>query len=150
VLAVIIAQHPLKTDRAKKRFVTAVILLALAAAGANIYAQYHDQSQKAADKAQQAAIRDQLGVFIKEGSVLRDRAVDESKPIPLDEANQLDRRVEAFLRDKLGASYVVRYENADGLPMLHSGIRSPEHNSLWAQISYRLMRLNQFLEQLPA
>ena len=74
-----------------------------------------------------------------------------TKPAPLDQTNDWANRVETFLSTQLGQSYVNRFRDSTGTPpaqMPVSGADS-EHQNVWAQIYFRVLRLEQFSQQLP-
>jgi len=93
------------------------------------------------------ATRIALGEFLEEGRELDVKCHNMEEPPPLDEADDWDNRVEAFLREELDQSYVARYPNHEGLPTSFTSLRG-EHRNLSGAIGTRLARLEQFLGEL--
>jgi hypothetical protein len=74
---------------------------------------------------------------------------DAKNPPPVDRANVWLNRTEAFLATRLGNSYVIRFNDATGTPsMVLTGV-DPAHQNVWFAIYYRVVRLEQFSQQLP-
>jgi len=101
------------------------------------------------DKSRRQSIKDALSEFMNEGLQLRRQCADENKPPPNDEANDWATRVEAYLANHRGESYVSRFRSDAGLPMTATSISSMPHRNLWGGIHTRLSRLEQFIAEIP-
>jgi hypothetical protein len=97
VLAVLIAQYPLKTSKAKRRFIAVIILLSLCAAAADIGSRYHELSKQSQDRADRKAVHDHLGDFIVLGVVLQNDLIPATMPDPLDRVREWENKVVAYL-----------------------------------------------------
>ena len=100
------------------------------------------------DKSRRRAIKDSLGQFLNEGSLLRGKCANENEPPPNKEADDWAARVEAYLTEYCGSSYVSRFRSDAGLPMVATSISSRDHRNLWGGIHTRLSRLEQFISEL--
>ncbi len=114
-----------------------------------VFLAWREQFRRVQGPAQRRSIREQLGAFIGEGHDLMARCADETQPAPEEEANAWAARVEAFLAEHLGDSYVHRFRSGAGLPMGATSIASMLHRNLWSGIRVRLARLEQFVQEYP-
>jgi hypothetical protein len=148
-IAVIVAQF--FKDHHKPKIVLVVMagLLGVVAIGATFYAQHQIVVGKTAEEAKRAAIREELGVFISEGNDLMAECTDPNKPPPTDKANDWVRRTGVFLPSLLGTSCVTRFNDQTGTPPMRINGVNDAHQNLWRGIYYRVLRLEQFSEQLP-
>jgi len=147
VLTIIQAVYPPQARWAKAFFTITIVALGAFAVVALLLVQRRESAQRTADEARHKAIREQLGVFIVEGQELVHRCTQEHWPVPDKDANSWTSKIEAFLAEKLGPSYVAGFRNDAGLPLTaSSGIESPAHRKLWAAIHSRVARLEQFSE----
>jgi hypothetical protein len=149
-LAVLLRHYPFKTRIAEFAFVAIIGLLSISAIGATSYSQHLVIAQKTEERARRNMIRDQLGEFIGQGIILLNLAATASSPLPTDTTNAWAASVENFLRSNLGNSYVIRFRDATGMPPLNPTGVDEEHQDLWRDIYSRMLRLEQFSQELPA
>jgi hypothetical protein len=149
-LAALSANYPFKTARRKIIFIVAVLSLSFGAVAADIYAQHLVIGQRDKERAQRSLIREQLGVYIAEGSALMDQCADRSRPPPVGAANEWISRVTLFLAGKLGASYIARFHDHTGISSMTLPGADSEHENVWFGIYRRVLRLEQFSQELPA
>ena len=150
-IAMLIAQLFPDYPIAKVLLVASAGLLSAAAICATFYTQHQIVATRDAETTRRLAIREGLGSFVAEGDDLMARCIDITKPVPLDRTNDWANRVETFLSTQLDKSYVNRFRDSTGTPpaqMPVSGADS-EHQNVWAQIYFRVLRLQQFSQQLP-
>jgi hypothetical protein len=84
-----------------------------------------------------------------EGQELQRRCAEQSVPPPGADADAWAQRAEAFLEKELGADYIASFRNAaDLMPLEPGNISSEPHKNLWRGINNRVVRLEQFLQQL--
>ncbi len=76
-----------------------------------VFLAWREQFRRVQGPAQRRSIREQLGAFIGEGHNLMARCADETQPAPEEEANAWAARVETFLAEHLGDSYVHRFRS---------------------------------------
>ena len=89
----------------------------------------------------------ELANFIPEGERIRERCYDQKNPVPEQVALSWAEDVATYL-DSLGSHYRTTFYNSDGLgtakiPPMYSS----EHQKIALFISYRLMRIQQFLAE---
>jgi hypothetical protein len=149
VMAVFVAQFPLKTATGKTIFIVIIALLGVLTIGATVWSQRLSLVQRAEEQSRRAEIRDGLAVLIAQGSGLMRQCANEVEPPPTAAADDWAARTEAFLTEKLGTSYVVRFRSDTGLPFAPTSIASLPHRNLWAGIYNRMVRLKQFSEEIP-
>ena len=99
------------------------------------------------DRGQRRAIQDTLGRLMNEAIQLRRRCENEQETPPQRLADAWQARAETFLRDQLGESYAVRFQNDAGLPAGLSSISSFAHRELWGKLGHRVIRLQKFLQE---
>jgi hypothetical protein len=149
VLAVLIAQYPLKTSRAKRRFIAVVILLSLCAAAADIGSRYHELSRQSQDRADRKAVHDYLGEFIVQGVVLQNDLIPATMPDPLQRVREWEGKVVAYLELTLGRSYAVRFNDAVGIPAVSQPVTVDPYGMAWTAMYVHIVRLNEILRELP-
>jgi hypothetical protein len=149
VLAVLIAQYPLKTSRAKRRFIAVVILLSLCAAAADIGSRYHELSRRSQVRADRKAVHDYLGEFIVQGVVLQNDLIPATMPDPLQRVREWEGKVVAYLELTLGRSYAVRFNNAVGIPAVSQPVTVEPYGMAWTAMYVHIVRLNEILRELP-
>jgi len=124
----------------------------LAAADANKLAKEKEVRQdleaQLEQRQQRREIRESLGGFLTQGRQLRSRCANEQEPPPNAEGDEWAATVETFLRERLGESYIARFQSDAGLPLSATSISSIPHRMLWGRINTRMARLQQFLEEL--
>ena len=148
-IAVLVAQffkdHPI----AKVVLVVSAAVLGAAAIGATFYSQHEIAAAKATLDAKRTRVREGLGLFIAQGNgLMQEISANPSHPVPLNEANDWDRRAENFLNSELGNSFVVRFGDATGAPPVSLTGADPAHQNLWYGIYTRVLRLEQFSEEV--
>jgi len=90
----------------------------------------------------------ELASFIPEGEHIRRQCYDQKMPVPEKEAKAWAEKVAIFL-DSVGKHYRPIFNNSDGLGTAKiPPMYSPEHQRVALFISYRLMRIQQFLAEL--
>ena len=147
-IAVVVAQffkdHPI----AKVILVVAAFLLGAAAIGATFYSQHQIVADRLAAEQRHKEIKEQLGVFISGGLELMADCGDNTKPPPMKEADAWYHRLNKFLEEQLGHSYVVRLANPAGVP---AGVAcqgaDKEHNDLWRILYAVNFHLEQFSQE---
>lgn len=148
-IAVLIAQLFQDYPIAKMFLVVSAGLLGAAAICVTFYTQRQIVATRDAEAARRLAIREWLGSFVAEGNHLMN-SLDPTKSVPLDQTNEWANRVEVFLLTKLGQSYVNRFRDWTGTPSVQPpAVLDSEHQKAWAQIYFRVFRLEQFSQQLP-
>jgi len=147
-LGIVIVLRPPRSKPGKKSFLFTFILIGLIGVFLGVFQAYNTRVNAESERSARLSIRLKLAEFINEGTELRRRCANESEPPPVAEADQWAERTEAFLRSSLDESYVARFGNAAGLPMVGTAISSIPHRTLWFGIHVRLARLNEFLEEL--
>jgi hypothetical protein len=148
-LAVLLRHYPFKTRIAEFSFVAIIGLLSVSAIGATFYSQHLVIAQKVAEDARRNKIRDQLGEFIGQGTLLLNVAATASSPVPTDVANTWAATAENFLSANLGSSYVIRFRDATGMPPVSPTGVDDQHQAIWRGIYSRMLRLEQFSQELP-
>ena len=108
-----------------------------------------DNLQRQLDtKAQRHAIQETLGEFIAEGRQLQGLSAQEKEPPPEAELQDLGARLDTFLRENRGESYVARLHSGAGLPGGFTTIMSPQHSNIDGCLRVWLARLDQFITEL--
>jgi hypothetical protein len=92
-------------------------------------------------------IRDRLGEFLVQGQNLRQRCMNESEPPPKGEVDAWAEETENFLISEYGTSYVARFRDHAGLPMVATSLTSGAHVNLWSGLHTRTARLQQFIAE---
>ncbi len=154
LIAMVLAQFFKDHRVAKVLLVSAAVLFGSTAIFANFYSQHQVVSARLAEEKRHSdevkrlkGIRDQLGVFISEGLGLMNKCADASKLRPENEALDWISRIDRYVGDSLGASYVVRLRNPAGVPI--TGIAGDkEHNDLYRIIYAFNFRLDEFSREL--
>jgi len=120
-----------------------------------IYSNHLVIAARAKDRARILTIREQLGIFIAEGTNLLNLAATISAPLPIDQANEWAANIENFLATNIGNAYVVRFQDSMGVPpgifptsLIRSG-PNDEHLRLWRWLYSRMMKLDQFIRESP-
>jgi hypothetical protein len=142
-IAVLMAHFFQGKPRAKVIFVAVAGAIAVVAVGTTLYGQYLVVSQRNAEHAAAAALRDKLGDFITQGNALMTECGIPSNPAPLEPAEAWASTVETFLKEKMGASYVARFRDSTGGPLGEPNM-DKLHLQLWLGIRFRVFRLEQF------
>jgi hypothetical protein len=94
-----------------------------------------------------AAYRHFLGAFITEGNQLQAQAANQNSTLPDPAANEWATRVESFLIENIGGSYVARFRDATAVPAVFPEGVDDAHARLWRGIYGRLLRLEQFSQE---
>jgi hypothetical protein len=151
VVSQLFKDHPI----AKVLLVVATVVFAVIASGAiignqhQIIAQrYADIARKDADAKLKKEIRETIGSYIGSLSTLIAATSDTSKPSPLEEANKVGFKLQAYLRDNLGQSYVTRMLDTSiaGAIGIHTG--DVRRDNLWYDLYAPSLRLEEFSRQL--
>ena len=72
---------------------------------------------------------------------------NQSNPLPQAETDEWLAAVQAFLKDKLGPSFVARFRDYSGIPASDIYGVDPQHQALWRTIRNRVTRLQEFSAQ---
>lgn len=86
---------------------------------------------------------EKLATFIQEAQALRARL--DQTPLPVTDHNTWVARVEAWLRDSLGAAYVVRFRDFSGMTFYGD---SSEKSKMSKSLDGRSRRLHEFIAEL--
>ena len=148
VIAVSVSHFKPEKQRLKIALLSTSIALGLIAAGGVIYGQYLVVHQRAQEAASRREISESLGQFIDQGRILMTQCTDEKAPAPGAAAMIWASQAEGFLSVHLGTSYVARFRNSAGLPLLVTTIQDDGHKQIWGFVNQRLARLEQFSEEL--
>jgi hypothetical protein len=156
-IAVVVAQFYKDHPIAKVVLVVATGLFAVITSGAIIWNQHQiiaqrdvDIAQKAADTARKKEIRETIGSYIGALNTLIAATADTSKLSPLDEANKVWFKLQAYLKDNLDQSYVTRMLDTSIVGPI--GMRSGDvrRDNLWHDLYAASLRLEEFSRQLGA
>jgi hypothetical protein len=140
--------YPFETPAAKLAFIVIIGSLSFAAIAATIYSNHLVLAARAKERERILTIREQLGIFIADGSSLRDLAATASVPPPIGWANEWASNIEIFLAT-MGYSYVVRFRDSTGVPPGASIIGDEQHQNLWRWIYSRMIKLEKFIKESP-
>jgi hypothetical protein len=105
------------------------------------------------DARRKARTRIEVAEFIETGGHVLNRCYDESQDAPVNEAQAWLDEVIIYIREsqELGPSYIPRFQNPHGIPAPQFPVTlAPERLQLVTAISFRLARLEQFLQELSA
>jgi len=148
-LALVLAQFPIGSVRAKWTYVAIVIVFNLVAAVSVVYSQYYTITKARTEIATRREIREQLGVFIERGNALMARLRDADAPLADADSNAWANEVETFLSEKLGQSYVLRFRSDTGILLGEPvGLARP-HIDYWRGVRNRVYNLERFSAELP-
>jgi hypothetical protein len=117
LIAVLIAQFFRDRLFAKIFLVVFAGILGAAAIAATIYNQHEAVAAQKAEVQHRKEVQEQLGRFIAEGLTLIANCDDNSKPPPWPQTNAWMARIEKFLDEKMGHSYVDRLSSPSGIPV---------------------------------
>jgi hypothetical protein len=150
-LALILAQFPVGSTRAKWIYIIIVILFNFLAAAAVIYSQYYTINKAKTEASERRETREQIATFIHEGNDLLGRI--RNNDIPSEEtqaaANNWATQVEAFLAQRLDNSYVLRFRSAANLPLGEPVGLDEQRLSYWRGVRIRIVNLERFSSELP-
>ncbi len=147
-IAVVVAQFYKDHPIAKVVLAVATGLFAVITSGAIIWNQHQiiaqrdaGIAQKAADTTRKKEIREAIGSYIGALNTLKATTADTSKPSPLDGANKVWFKLQAYLKDNLGQSYVIRMLDTSiaGPIGIHSG--DVRRDNLWYDLYAASLRL---------
>jgi hypothetical protein len=147
-MALVIANFPIESQKAKWTYVAAVTLLNLFAAGAVIYGTYHTLTKEAQEKAERIQIRKQLGTFIDTGQTVLSRITNLQDPGYANAANEWAQNVETYLKETLDESYIARFRSDAGI-LAGQPALDQERIGYWLGVRNRIIRLQQFSAELP-
>lgn len=148
-LALVLAQFPIGSTRAKWSYVLIVIFFNLLAATSVVYSQYYTVTKARAETATKRENREQLGEFINQGNVLLARLRDQNAPLVDTDSNRWATNVEAFLLSKLGQSYVTRFRSDTGILLGQPTNLTSDHLSYWLGVRNRVYNLERFSAEIP-
>jgi hypothetical protein len=139
-LALVLAQFPIGSTRAKWTYVLIVIFFNLVAAASVIYSQYYTITKAHKEMAKREN-REQLGKFISEGNDLLTRLRDQNAQLADADSNLWGTNVETFLLSKLGQSYVTRFRSDTGILLGQPTNLTGDHLSYWLGVRNRVYNL---------
>jgi hypothetical protein len=106
-----------------------------------------DRAEEEEKRKRRLAIRNQLGVFLDEGSgILHD--IEYSDQAAVQERKAWERRVEDYLMKELGSSYVARFRNPVRVPVTYPKAMSLDMAVYWTDVMERIGVLNTFISEL--
>lgn len=145
-----VASSHFKPEQTKWKFALlgASLVLGVAAAVTTIAGQHHVVAVQAERASLLGYERAQIGNFIEDADTLLLTLRDQSKPVPLDDLNKWYAVVEAWLNDRLGPSYVQRFNDNAGLVHGEPPNVDETHQGYWNGIYERVTRLQQFSSEL--
>lgn len=150
-LALVMAQFPIGSPRAKWAYIAVVIFFNVIAAAAVIYSQHYTINKAKTEAADRRGTRDQIGAFIDQGNAylaaIRDDKVDFDQATK--EINEWAGKVEEFLAAKLGTSYVQRFRSAANVPLGEPVGLSEQRMAYWRGVRLRVVNLERFSGELP-
>jgi hypothetical protein len=148
-LALVLAQFPVGSKRAKWTYVVIVIIFNIVAAVSVVYSQYYTVTKARMESAAKRENREQLGIFIAEGNVLLTKLRDPQAPLADSDSNTWAKQVEGFLLDKLGPSYVTRFRSDTGILLGQPTNLDGAHLSYWLGVRNRVYNLERFSAEIP-
>ena len=108
-----------------------------------------DQTAKA-EVAHNRMIKDNIGLYISEGSAIMNRYGVNQMPMPtMDEMGWVG-RTEDFLRTNLCESYVTRFHDNSGLTPIWANDADSAHNAQYAIMFHEIARLEEFSHETPS
>ena len=113
-----------------------IAIVSTVTAQGNFLAQRQHEQQRI------TTIRDTIALLITDGTTVRDRQGNPTDTSAIHDADLWTKRAEAYLKENLGASYVVRFNNDSGLQWFSMDVN-------WRSIDWRITRLEQFSQELP-
>ena len=148
-LALVLAQFPVGSTRAKWTYVVIVIMFNVVAAASVLYSQYYTVTKARAESAAKRANREQLGFYIAQGNALLVRLRDANAPLADTDSNAWATQVEAFLEEKLGPSYVIRFLSDAGILLGQPTGLPADHLNYWVGVRNRVYNLERFSAEIP-
>jgi len=104
-----------------------------------------DQSAMAKENSRKnKKIRDQLGIFMREGKALLNRCDNETQPHPVDEITAWDERAKKYLGN-IDLSFQESFSNPAGIAFGKNAPQPGTRHADWEGIRVRLYRLNEFI-----
>lgn len=111
------------------------------------------ESQLFADAKKTEDVRLQLAEFITQGTDLMRIIAKADGPVPLLKIAQWIKNISDYLEktEGFGKSYVVRLGTVSGANpgQMGPGTASPEHRAMYSAVSVHVIRLQEFLRELP-
>ncbi len=148
-IAVIVAQFFKDRAAAKVLLVVTAGLLGAAAIGATVLSQRQFLATKTAEQLRQKEIRETIGRFISEGSVLAATCTDNATPPNWPNVNSWIAKIKDFLENRLGPSYATRLTSAAGVPVNIVCRGADEaHNNFFRVVNAVNIHLEQFSSEL--
>jgi hypothetical protein len=147
MIVVLLSNYPFATPTAKMRFILIAFLLSFVAVAATIYSVHRGIAKRSEERGRIVANRETLGAFITEGNQLLGQAANQNSTLPDPAANEWATRVESFLTENIGGSYVARFRDATAVPAIFPEGVDDAHARLWRGIYGRLLRLEQFSQE---
>ena len=89
-----------------------------------------------------------MAIYMEEGRALMAACANQESDAPETESNEWATKVETFLAGTLDQSYIARFRNGSGLPMVGTTIWKPSHRNLWGELRVRIARLQEFIKEL--
>jgi hypothetical protein len=142
-IAVVIAQFFKDRPAARVSLVLAAGVLG-GAIGATLLGQHEAIIQKAAQQARLREIRDTIGKFMTEGSILVANCADKSTPPDQQPLNAWVTRVVEYVRTRLRQSYADRVLSPAGVPIVACNGADDAHNKMYRVVYAVNFHLEQF------
>jgi hypothetical protein len=148
-LALVLAQFPIGSTRAKWTYVLIVIFFNLLAAASVVYSQYYTITKAHTETTTKRENRERLGEFINQGNALLARLRDQNAPLADTDSNGWATNVEAFLLSRLGQSYVTRFRSDTGILLGQPTNLAGDHLNYWLGVRNRVYNLERFSAEIP-
>jgi hypothetical protein len=148
-IALVLAQFPVGSTRAKWTYVVIVIIFNLTAAASVVYSQYYTVTKARMESITKRENREQLGVFIAEGNALLTGLREPQAPLADTESNAWADHVESFLLKRLGPSFVTRFRSDTGILLGRPTNLDGPHLSYWLGVRNRVYNLERFSAEVP-
>jgi hypothetical protein len=94
------------------------------------------------------ALLERLGDFLARGTQLQARCFNESEPTLIEEFQAWRAEAEAYMTERVGASYVARWNTDAGIAPFWGGPKSGHLTVIWSQARVKCIRLQEFLAEL--
>jgi hypothetical protein len=144
-IALVIAQFFQERPAAKIFLVVSAAVLSLAAVTATIVGQRQALAIKTGNDVRHQEIRDHLGNFIVEGTLITSNCSDNSTPANWRQLTEWTSKVSEYLKTNLGQSYASRLMSAAGLPVnVACNGADEDHNKFFRIGNFVNFRLEQF------
>lgn len=150
VITATIGQYFKESPRARAILVIASFVFGGLAVGATFYSQYEINAAAKTETSRRIIVRERIGKLIAVGNNLIAAIANSTQPISQDAADKWSNQAEEFLLTNLVTSFVLRFRDANGIPYVHlDAAKDDAHQNLWFAVHARIVRLEEFSQQLP-